>query len=261
MRIYNTEQLAIIIGVIPIINYSRQLKLYCLALILSLFFALITLFTSFGYQSTELSFRVINGIPHLPSIDPSSVDTPSLGMFIYSTTDKCPLFFNGKRWGSLCDNDLTTNTPEDYFVVKEGIPFLPVKSTLTGTATSGSIYYSADLKSTMVFNGTDWVRIADMPNSDYILNDDFSTQSGEIKTCNLLVLDKDPVSTELFEGAFYINSVSKSIRFYNGTEWKDISCIPVIETLDVSILTDLNTVSGGNIISNSATYVFHGDIP
>ena len=36
---------------------------------------------------------------------------------------------------------------------------------------------------------------------------------------------------------------------------KILVVFPVIETLDVSILTDLNTVSGGNIISNSGSAI------
>ncbi len=213
------------------------------------------LFTSLGYQNTESGFRVIKGIPHLPALDPLAIGSPSPGMLIYSTVDKCPLIFNGTRWGNLCDNDLSTNTIEDYFAVKEGIPFLPVKNTLICIATSGSIYYSADLKSTMIFNGTDWVRISDMSDCNYTLSDNFATQGGEIKTCKLPVMDKDPASYELFEGAFYINSVSKSIRFYDGTNWKDISCIPVIETLEVSDVSDVKTISGVKIISNSGSSI------
>ena len=215
----------------------------------------VTLLVISVINSNAQGFRVIEGIPHLPVVDPMSISSPKSGMMIYSTEDNCPMIFTGLRWGGLCDNKIDTETTEDYFVVKEGIPFVPIKTTVSENAKSGTLYYSIDIKSMMIYTLSGWVKITDLSKSNFVLRYNFETESGNIRTWVLPVLDKDPTSSKLQEGAFYINSVSKSIRYLSAIDWKDINCIPEIKTLDITNVTDVNTASGGNIISNSGSAI------
>jgi len=218
-------------------------------------FVLTLLLSVFFITSSGQGFSVIGGIPHLPAFDINSISEPEPGMLIYSITDESPMIFSGVKWVGLCDNEIREGSIEDYFVVKEGMPYMPVKSYIDISALSGTVYYSTSEKSTMIFNGTHWVRISDMSDCNFLESVGFSTETGAVKTFKLPVLDEDPEISDLCQGVFYVNRETRSIRYYTGNEWRNISCIAVIETLDVKDLNDLIIVSGGNILSNSGSAV------
>jgi len=208
-------------------------------------------FSSFSVDD----FRVIGGIPHLPVANPSTITTPQTGMLIYSIVDACPMIYTGSLWENLCTNNIGSNTLEDYFVVKEGISYLPVKTNLVEIAPSGSIYYSVSDGSTMISDGSSWIKLSDMGNSDFPLNNAFSTQGANIKTCKFPVLDNDPAPVGLSLGAIYINKDTKTLRYYDGAVWKDIACSPMLRTLAVTSISNTSSICGGNLVSNSGSPV------
>jgi hypothetical protein len=93
--------------------------------------------------SGQGQFSVLNGIPTLAVLDQTSIQQPKTGMLIYSTVQQKPLLYTGVAWESLCTNTIGTVTAEDYFMVKEGISYLPVMSSHPAQAREqGVIYYS-----------------------------------------------------------------------------------------------------------------------
>ena len=204
--------------------------------------------------SGQSSFRVIGTIPHLPLIDPTTVTTPETGMLIFSSTDLKPMIYTGTAWETLCTGNINAVTAQEYFVVKNGIPFLPTFATVPVGATlvSGTIYYSTVDKSVMVYNGSGWTKMVDMVTGTIADNAGFTAGIG-VKTFKLPVLNSNPSSTGLVAGAFYINSTSKVIRYYDGTVWQDISCQAVVKTLPVTGLTGYTAMSGGDVITNGGS--------
>ncbi|MTK52679.1 hypothetical protein [Paludibacter sp.] len=199
-------------------------------------------------------FRIIGGIPHLPVVEPSAVATPELGMLIYSTTEANPLIFNGTGWETLCTNNITASTAQDYFVVKNGIPFLPSLSDAPLNPQSGSVYYSTITKSVMVYNGTTWSKMTDLLLGSITDNNSFTSGSA-VKTYKLPVISNNPSPTGLSAGAFYVNSTSKTIRFYNGTDWQDVMCHPIVITAIPTNITGYTATGGGNILSNGGSNI------
>ncbi|RAJ33497.1 fibrobacter succinogenes major paralogous domain-containing protein [Pedobacter cryoconitis] len=206
--------------------------------------------------SAQGYFRVIGGIPHLPVLAPSAVPAPAMGMLIYSSIDKQPLIYNGSTWETFCSSNLNTTTVKDYLEVKTGIPYL---SALTaepaGTNATGGVYFSKIENTMKVYDGITWWSVAKLyGKGDFTQNTGFSTNSG-MKISKLPVLSSNPAPLGLSPGAIYINSQSKAIRYYTGSVWNDISCLPVISTLIPAKITNISALSGTNIINNGGSAI------
>ncbi|TQM46800.1 hypothetical protein BDE36_4551 [Arcticibacter tournemirensis] len=200
-------------------------------------------------------FRVVDGVPHLPFLNPSSVVAPEPGMLIYSTSDLKPMIYTGTGWDSFCTNTINATSTEEYFVVKKGIPCLPsLNSAPVGSLKPGTVYYSVDLKAFMVYNGGGWNKLAELVTGSFTESSGFTTGLG-VKTCKLPVLNSDPIIVGLSVGAMYINSASKSLRYYNGSEWKNIECHAVVKTLPVTDLAAYTATSGSDVLANGGSPV------
>ncbi|MBB6274625.1 hypothetical protein HDF26_005107, partial [Pedobacter cryoconitis] len=206
--------------------------------------------------SAQNYFRVIGGIPHLPVLVPSAVPAPAIGMLIYSPADKQPLIYNGVSWETFCSSNLNTTNVKDYLEVKTGIPYLSaLAAEPAGTASNGGVYFSKTENTMKVYDGSIWWSVARLyGKGNFTQNTGFSTSSG-MKISKLPVLNNNPAPLGLSPGAIYISTVSKAIRFYDGTKWIDISCLPVISTLIPTRITNVSALSGANIISNGGSAI------
>ncbi|WP_139125846.1 fibrobacter succinogenes major paralogous domain-containing protein, partial [Arcticibacter eurypsychrophilus] len=210
-----------------------------------------------GNVSGQAYFRIISGIPHLPIIDPASVTSPETGMIVFSSVAKTPLIYTGTAWESFCTANISSSTVEDYFVVKEGIPYIPVNNNYpAGTPDAGSIYYSTVNSSMMIYSGSIWAKLAEIGSGSLNESPGFSTGFG-LKTCKLPVLsvDPDPATDGLTAGAFFINTLTKSLRFYNGASWQDISCGATLTTLNLTDIKITTATSGGNVSSTGGSTI------
>ncbi|MBB5647508.1 hypothetical protein [Pedobacter cryoconitis] len=206
--------------------------------------------------SAQAFFRVIGGIPHLPAIDPVTVSSPLPGMLIYSKPDKQPMIYNGSTWETLCSSNINTTTVKDYLEIKTGIPYLPsLNEEPSGAVSSGGVYFSKTAKTMMVNDGNSWYAVAKLfSKSSFKPHNGFSTSSG-LKISKLPVLSSNPAPLGLTAGAIYINTLSKAIRFYDGTKWKDVSCLPVITTIQPAKITNISALGGTQISSNGGSAI------
>ncbi|MBV5283897.1 MAG: hypothetical protein JZU53_15860, partial [Paludibacter sp.] len=200
----------------------------------------------------QSKFRVLSGLPHLPMVDPASITTPEPGMLVFSTQDKTPMIYTGVSWENLCSSTLNTVTSKDFVAVKNGIPYIPslTSNPTIGPLEQGVIYYSKTNNSLMIHNGSDWSKVSDISSINFIKNTGFSAR----KTFKLPILDIDPTPANLTAGALYINIATKSIRFYDGSIWKDINCGVVISTVLPTDITSTTATTGG-LITNTAGLV------
>jgi hypothetical protein len=209
----------------------------------------------FNPASGQNAFKVVGAIPHLPVIDPATVTTPQTGMLVFSSSDSKPMIYTGFSWESLCTTNISALTAQDYFVVKEGIPFLPVFGAApTGLLLSGTVYYSTTANAVMVYNGSTWTKMVDMPGGVFSLNASFASGL-DVRTIKLPVLNADPSVPGLSAGAFYINAGTKAIRYYTGSFWLDVSCQAVVRTLPLTDVGGYTAMSGGEVISNGSSPV------
>jgi len=217
-----------------------------------LYFVLIA---SFSPALGQSHFRVLGNIPHLPQIDPASITTPEVGMLIYSIPDSKPLIYTGSAWETLCTGNISSITAQEFFVVKNGIPFLPTfSSPPSGMLASGTIYYSTISKALMVYDGSGWTKMINMTTGTIATNTGFVAGLG-VKTVKLPVLSSNPSPAGLVAGAFYINSVNKIIRYYDGSMWQDISCQAIVQTLPITSVTGYTATSGGDVITNGSSAI------
>jgi len=216
-------------------------------------FVFIVLISGFSPVSGQTHFRVIGDIPHLPFLNPASVTSPETGMLVFSSTDSKPMIFTGSSWETLCTDNITSLTAQEYFIVKNGIPFLPTfSSPPTGMLASGTIYYSTIQKALMVYNGLSWIKMIDLLTGTIAVSSGFSAGVG-VKTVKLPVLSSNPTNPRLVAGAFYINAASKIIRYFDGSLWQDVSCQAVVHTLPVISVTAYTSGSGGNVTTNGGS--------
>ncbi|WP_316747739.1 hypothetical protein [Pedobacter gandavensis] len=195
-------------------------------------------------------FRVLDGIPHLPVLDQASITEAKTGMLIFSSIQVKPLIYNGSSWESLCTNTMGTVSPEDYFMVKAGISYLPVLTKdPANSSTPGTIYFSFIQKSAMIYNGLAWVKIQDLSKSVFSPNSGFAA-GAEAQTFKLPVLAADPLKSSVTAGAFYLNSTSSALRYYDGTNWQDLKCIAEVLTLAVADIKGTTVLGQGEVISN-----------
>ncbi len=201
-------------------------------------------------------FRIIGGIPHLPVIEPSAITTPEIGMLIYSSAEAKPLIFTGSGWETLCTNNISAVTSQDFFVVKNGIPYLPSLTGAPLSPQSGSVYYSTVDKSVMIYNGSSWVKMGALLLGSIADNNNF-TSGSSVKTYKLPVINTNPAPTGLSAGAFYINSSSKTVKYHDGSKWNDISCHPIVVTAAISNnISGYSATGGGNVITNGSSNIW-----
>ncbi|TDE48570.1 beta strand repeat-containing protein [Flavobacterium sp. GT3P67] len=204
--------------------------------------------------SAQDYFQIIGGVPYLPAVDPSAVATPIAGMLIYSTIENQPLIYNGTSWETLCSSNIDTTPVNDYLEIKTGIPFLPSLSTdPIGIIRSGAVYLSKTENAVKLHDKDIWGKVDAIAGKGIFTEySDFSTDSG-LKVSKLPVLKSDPVPFRM--GGIYINTVSKSIRYYNGTIWTDINCLPVISLIPITSISSMSALSGVDIINNGGSRV------
>lgn len=213
-------------------------------------------FAGMGRVSAQDYFRVIGGVPHLPVADPATISAPVQGMMIYNVLNQQPLIYNGTSWETFCSSNISTGSVKDYLEVKTGIPYLSSLTTEpAGSIPGGGIYYSKSEKTVMVHDGNKWTPVSRLNGgSSFKSNDNFSTHSG-LKISRLPVLASDPIPLGLSAGAIYINSVSKAFRYYNGTKWIELSCLPVISTILPNQINNTSARSGAEIHANGGSAV------
>ena len=222
-----------------------------------IFHIITVLFFVFAGGLTPLAgqnaFKVIGAVPHLPVVDPTTVASPQVGMLIFSSTDLKPMLYTGTAWETLCTENVSAVTSQEYFVVKNGIPVLPTFGTVpVGTLAPGTIYYSTADKSLMVHTGSNWTKMAEMLTGTIVENSGFTAGVG-VKTFKLPVLNSTPSPTGLTVGAFYIDSSTKSVRYYDGSVWQNITCQAIVKTLPLTDLAGYTAMSGGEVITNGGS--------
>ncbi|SHG65101.1 fibrobacter succinogenes major paralogous domain-containing protein [Pedobacter caeni] len=201
--------------------------------------------------SGQRYFSVLNGVPQLAVLDHTTISNPKTGMLIYSTVAGKPLIYTGISWENLCTNTSGTVSAEDYFMVKEGISYLPVLgSHPEQSKQAGTLYYSSTNKSTMIYDGSGWVKIKDLQKSNFSENKGF-TAGKDAKAFKLPVLNSDPSGAN--KGAFYISSLSGLIRYYDGAVWQDLRCGAEVLTLAVTDIKGSTAIGNGNVISNGGS--------
>ena len=204
--------------------------------------------------SPDNYFKIENGIPHLPVFESTTdISNPETGMLVYSRDDGKPMIYYGSAWVDFCSAINQTNlTGQAIFTVKDGIPFLPMNSNPPVTSSSGAILYSTTLQSIGVFNGTSWVPIKNLSHMTLSGNSHFSTDK-ESQSCCFPVLSADPLSATL--GGIYISSQNNAIRYYDGSQWINITCGPVVITNPVTVQMGGNGLGGGIVTSTGGSVI------
>lgn len=191
------------------------------------------------------SFSVLNGIPHLAVVDQHSISSPKTGMLIYSSVQAKPLIYNGSSWETLCTNTMQMVSPEDYFMVKAGISYVPVLAKdPVKSVTPGTIYFSSIQKSAMIYDGLIWVKIQDLSRSVFTPSTGFMA-GAEAQTFKLPVLSTDPAILSVQTGAFYLNAASRTLRYFDGVIWQDIRCMAEVLTLEVTDIKGTTVLAHG----------------
>lgn len=199
-------------------------------------------------------FKIINGIPHFPVTEPSSITNPEHGMIIFSDTEHKPLIYTENGWETLCTLNLSSASPDEFFAVKNGIPFLPSLTAAPSQPQPGSIYYSVANKAMMIYNGSAWFKMPQMKSGVFTSNDGFAS-GANIRTYKLPITNAPPNILSISKGAFYVNALSRSIKYFDGSQWKDISCQAIVTTAPVTNQTGYKATSGGEVLTNGASDV------
>ncbi len=214
-------------------------------------------FFLFGYihnGRAQGSFRVIGGIPHLPVTVAANM-APEAGMIVFDVAAGKPLVYSGSAWESLCATNLIGAQPASSFKTVDGIPSLPVLSSdPSGPSPAGAVYYSTSRQRIMVFSGTAWRTLTDLRSASGALpiTTGFGT-SASLQISRIPVLAADPFPIGLSDGAFYLSSVARRIRYYANGSWQDLNCSP-IETLEPSGVTNSSFTSGIRILSSGGSF-------
>ncbi|MBB2150641.1 fibrobacter succinogenes major paralogous domain-containing protein [Pedobacter gandavensis] len=195
-------------------------------------------------------FSVLNGIPQLAVLDQTTIQQPKTGMLVYSSIQRKPLIYNGTNWENLCTNTMQTVSAEDYFMVKEGIPYLPVLNKDPANSNKqGTIYFSSIHKAAMIYNGNAWIKIQDLSKSIFTPSSGFESGTAA-QTFKLPILLSDPAIITIHTGAFYLNASSKSIRYFDGLIWQDLKCVAEVSTLAVTDIKGTTALGHGEVMSN-----------
>lgn len=214
-------------------------------------------FFLFGYMHNgraQGNFRVIGGVPHLPVTVAANI-APEAGMVIFDATASRPLIYSGSAWESLCATNLIGPQPASSFKTVDGIPSLPVLSSdPSGPSPAGAVYYSTSRQRLMVFSGTAWRTLTDLRSASGALpiTTGFGT-SASLQISRIPVLAADPFPIGLSDGAVYLSSATRSIRYYANGTWQNLNC-STIETIDPSAVTNSSFTSGIRILSDGLSF-------
>jgi hypothetical protein len=196
-------------------------------------------------------FRVEQGIPHLPVYEnPAKIASPKTGMLIFSHADGKPMVYTGKLWVDFCSVIYEDITSPEYFMVKNGVPYLPARLMPAGTPLSGAVLYSQTDLGIVVANGVDWIKMLNLQGTTLAGNSSFSTDN-DILTCRFPVLSADPASAA--EGDIYISIPNKCFRYCNGTAWINMTCRASVITSPVTDLVGGAGTGGGVVVSNGGS--------
>lgn len=205
--------------------------------------------------SRAQEFKIINAIPHLPVFtNRVAVPSPSVGMIIFNNDTNQPEIYTGTQWIDLFNATYTATTTEDYFVVKNGIPYLPSYSAAKlsdGTVPNGTMFFNTTTGQIEIWISDSWNSIEvmgtqDIAQGDYIY---FNTQNN-VDGFFLPILDNDP--TGCSKGALYINSTAKRIKYnYDDTNWNELELNSIPQASGV---TQNGSVSVGGVLTGQYLY-------
>ena len=171
-------------------------------------------------------FKVLNGIPHLPSfLNNTAVSSPATGMMIYSQTVNGPEIYTGTIWTGLVTASLTEATNKPWFVVKNGIPCMPafdgaVLSGLMAAIPIGTIFYDTGINSFQIWKGDGWVSFTGLQLFDLTEGNKFRTN---YNADGFMIPFFSAAPAGCQQGAIYFNTVQKTLVCYNGTNWQTIA--------------------------------------
>lgn len=198
-------------------------------------------------------FQVNGGIPHLPVFETTAtVPTPQQGMLVYSVADHKPMMYDGGGWVDLCSVHSDVPTPEDFFVVKDGIPYIPAKENFPVGHVPGSIFYSLQNQSIVLSDGKEWHNLQELYQAELSDYPGFSTSSS-VKVCQLPVLGADPV--EALMGDIYLSSTERSLRFFDGTAWQNVECRALVITSPVKDYDGFVAKGGGEVLNTEGKLI------
>ncbi len=192
--------------------------------ILLLFFMLLVVPVT---AQTVESFRIIKGIPHLPVLESTaSVSSPVPGMMIFSHADKTVMVYSGGAWDNFTTttNVASSSNSKKYFQIINGIPVLPVMSTLTGAVRPGAMYYPSSGGGVRLNNGQEWkgprdyVRGAEESDFNQVIAGRVNNVDGMIV---FPVLSSAPKDVEA--GAVYITNRFPRMKVFDGTNWLELA--------------------------------------
>ncbi len=193
---------------------------YILLLVLMLFLGSVT-------AQTVESFRIIKGIPHLPVLaSTASVSSPVPGMMIFSHADKTVMVYSGGAWDNFTTttNVASSSNSKKYFQIINGIPVLPVMSTLTGAVRPGAMYYPSSGGGVRMNNGRGW----HAPKQFVLEGEDTEYKqviSGRVNNVDGMivfpVLASAPKDVEA--GAVYITNRFPRMKVFDGTNWLELA--------------------------------------
>lgn len=177
------------------------------------------------YAQTE-SFRIVNGIPHLPVLaNTNSVSSPIPGMMIFSQADRTIMVYSGSAWDNFATttNVASSSNSQKYFQVINGIPVLPVMPALTGAVLQGAMYYPSSAGGVRINNGQSWyaardfIAGAEKAESKQVIAGRINNVDGMLV---FPVLSRSPKDIEA--GAVYITSRHPRMKVFDGTMWLEL---------------------------------------
>ena len=206
-------------------------------------------------NSIAQGFKILSGIPHLPSYSNSSaVSSPEAGMMIYNQSTSRPEIYTGSGWSNFVNTRLTGPTNEDYLAIKGGIPILPAfsgaKSSDAEIVPKGTIYYDTAIEKIRIWNGSAWISLDQLPETSESLTAGSSFElKKDVDGIQIPVLDSDPTGCE--QGAIYINTSTKLITSFDGSGWNSysINFVPL-----ASNVQQTGNVGTGQVLTGSYVY-------
>jgi hypothetical protein len=203
---------------IRMIKIKHIIQIFCRAAAL----AVVLTSLSIPVKAQTGYFRVVGGIPHLPSVnDTASVD-PLPGALVYSQADNLVMLYTGTAWKEFCTAEVpVAEEPVPYFrVTAAGIPCLAVKTSEENIAGSGAVYYPLSGGGVRISNGSAWVSAGLLASSVSFSGSTTASMglsAGIGGVFVIPVLSADP--SGVTAGAIYFSSVLEELRVYNGSGW------------------------------------------
>jgi len=182
-------------------------------------------------------FRVVNGVPHLPVVKSYfDVTSPKPGAIVFDSLMGSPYLYTGKHWISMCTQDMPHYADAEsvkWFQVVNGIPCLPIQSTLTGVSIPGAFYFPTDSTGVQVNNGTVWANMKTFMDNTNVKNGSTYTRMGGVTGITgafVIPIRSAPPTVKTNAaggtdaGTIYIDSITADLKSYNGTVWQSLDC-------------------------------------